>query len=311
MNCKSPLDGDLLSRALRVRYDELRLPECEKRGIKLLLRRDDLIDHHCSGNKYYKLYYNIRAAQEAGCDTLVTAGGAWSNHLLATAYGAAQNGLRARGVVRGEKPEQLSDTLVEAQKAGMKLEFVSRQNYLNLAQRTGVFNGEFYLPEGGANEAGERGAEVLGQAIGATQDLSNACVCVPLGTGGTLSGLRRGLPENTLSLGFSVLKDGRACSSIGAHLAPGRWRLIWGFHGKGYGRALPAPLLAFWRDFEKHHRIALDPVYTLKMLWGIERLAALNYWPQGAKVIAVHTGGIQGRRGFSQVIDWLQPIMDV
>ncbi|MCP8898398.1 1-aminocyclopropane-1-carboxylate deaminase/D-cysteine desulfhydrase [Gilvimarinus xylanilyticus] len=311
MNCRSGIDEDLLNRALRVRYDVLRLPECESRGINLLFRRDDLIDRHCSGNKYYKLYYNIRAAREAGCHTLVTAGGAWSNHLLATAYGAAQHGLRARGVVRGQRPERLSDTLRDAQKAGMELKFVSRHEYLSLAQRSGAFRGEFYVPEGGANEAGERGAEALGQAIGATQDLSHACVCVPVGTGGTLSGLVRGLPENTLSLGFSVLKDGRACSQLGTQLAPGHWRLLWGFHGKGYGRALPAPLLAFWRDFERRHAIALDPVYTLKMLWGIERLAALNYWPQGTKVIAVHTGGLQGRRGFSQVIDWPQPIMDV
>ncbi|WP_020209637.1 1-aminocyclopropane-1-carboxylate deaminase/D-cysteine desulfhydrase [Gilvimarinus chinensis] len=303
-------ETELLQRALQVSYDPLVLPNCAKAGVKVVLRRDDLIDPYCSGNKFYKLFYNLLNAKQLGAKRLTTAGGAWSNHIYAVALAARKIGLPCRGLIRGERPRVLSPTLLDASRAGMQLEFISRANY----RQSAVFGPadlpeeDYFIPEGGANSAGERGAAVLGQAIAATVPTSkNSYVCMAVGTGGTLKGVVSALPASVTAIGISVLKDNSGSSAIGSSMCEGRWRLLWGFAAGGYARRLPTYLLEFWKRFELSHAIALDPVYTLKALYAVDNLAARGYWPAGSQVVVIHSGGLQGRRGFRSQIDWPEP----
>ncbi|UTF60718.1 1-aminocyclopropane-1-carboxylate deaminase/D-cysteine desulfhydrase [Gilvimarinus sp. DA14] len=306
--CES--ETELLRRALQVPYHRLELPACDKGGVEVLLRRDDLIDPHASGNKFYKLFYNLKAAQRAGATRLVTAGGAWSNHLYALAHTARNAGFLSRALVRGERPGKLSQTLQDAERVGMELVFVSRDHYRSICQQgpNDLGAGDYYIPEGGANGAGEKGAAVLGQAIGAKLGSSRPeFVCMAVGTGGTLKGVAQALPPSISCVGVSVLKAPAGSSAIGRAMGAGNWRLLWGFAGNGYGRALPEPMVKFWRDFELKHQIPLDPVYTVKALYAVESLAAQGYWPRNSRIIVVHSGGLQGRRGFAAQIKWPEP----
>ena len=318
---KAGVDLDVLhQRALDVPMQKVAWPALNQNGLELIVRRDDLIDPHQSGNKFYKLFYNLCAANERDVNQLLSFGGAYSNHLYALAAAGHAAGIRTVGVVRGERPTQLSPTLRDAEAWDMQLCFVPRAEYrsdndelLNqLRERYGDF---LLVPEGGANLNGARGAAVMGWAI--TQQLGDAfdVVCVPCGTGSTLAGLASALPNDKTAIGFSVLKgDGtlgrdinhlyRCCLSPSADATSGgRWRLISGYHTGGYARKLPPRVNDFWRDFEAETGILLDPVYSLKMFWGIACLAAQDYWAPGTRLVVVHTGGLQGRRGFqSQLV---------
>lgn len=313
---------ELHSRARQVPLQEISWTLLNRRGLTLVVRRDDLIDSYQSGNKLYKLFYNLEIALASGPRPILSFGGAHSNHLYALAAAGYEYGVPTIGVVRGQRPAQLSPTLLDAEAWGMELCFVSREMY---RQKTnGGFlaslrenYGDFYtIPEGGNNAAGARGARVIGWALEQELQGNYTCVCAPCGTGVTLAGIAAGLPPDKLALGFSVLKgEGSLGTSIaktyqncretaGATSPPARdhranWRLISGYHAGGYAKKLPAPVQQFWASFETETGLLLDPVYSLKMFWGIAKLAEQGYWPRGARLVAVHTGGLQGRRVFS------------
>lgn len=306
----------LHQRALKVPLQAVPWSAVNNRGIELIVRRDDLIDPYQSGNKFYKLFYNLQAAREQGFNQLLSFGGAYSNHLYALAAAGHSTGIATIGVVRGERPAQLSPTLRDAEAWGMQLYFVPRVGYradndVLLHQLRASYGNFLLVPEGGSNLIGARGATAMGWAI--TRQLGDAfdAVCVPCGTGSTLAGLACGLPRDKTALGFSVLKGqgnlgceiNRLYQALNADTDPccvagAQWRLISGYHGGGYAKKLPPVLRDFWRDFEAETGILLEPVYSLKMFWGIACLAAQGYWPPGTRLVAVHTGGLQGRRGF-------------
>lgn len=314
-----------------------------KSGIELLVRRDDLIDNHLSGNKAYKLFYYLKTARAQGHTRLLSFGGAFSNHLYALAMAGATYGFETHGIVRGERPSRLSPTLKDVSDVGMKLHFIDRDSY-RACTRSGADIAElpeplrtqigncYVIPEGGAGVLGAAGMMLAGHALSEELEGRPAHVCIACGTGTSLAGLAAGLkvatPTNLAVVGFSVLKgDGGLGTTIArtyrdlidqfsdkSELAPGsskvdssaaNWRLISGFHAGGYGKKHPEFLQRFWLDFEQQTGIPLDPVYTVKMLWGIHSLAAQGYWPKGSQVVAVHTGGLQGRRGFSATLDSL------
>ena len=315
---KAGVNLDVLhQRALDVPMQRVSCSVLNNYGLELIVRRDDMIDPYQSGNKFYKLFYNLRAANEQGINQLLSFGGAYSNHLYALAAAGHSAGIRTVGVVRGERPAHLSPTLRDAEAWGMQLCFVPRAEYYSdndeLLNRLRASYGDFLLvPEGGANLNGARGAAVMGWAI--TQQLGDKFddVCVPCGTGSTLAGLASALPGDKTAIGFSVLKGQgtlvhqvsclyASCLSLSASAgfaSGGRWRLISGYHAGGYARKLPSMVNDFWRDFEAETGILLDPVYSLKMFWGMAHLAAQSYWAPGTRLVAVHTGGLQGRRGF-------------
>jgi 1-aminocyclopropane-1-carboxylate deaminase len=282
-------------------------------GIDVLVRRDDLIDQQLSGNKFYKLFFNLSAARQQGFTRLLSFGGAYSNHLHALAAAGNRYGFNTLGVVRGERSTQLSPTLSDAEAWGMRLVFISRTDYRDkseselLAELQSRY-GDFYLiPEGGANLAGARGMQLLGQALEQQLKGDYTAICMACGTGTSLAGLAAGIDSTKLALGFSVLKGegglGDSISTTYRQLCDSsvaaNWRLITGFHAGGYGKKHPEYLSQYWQNFERSSGIPLDPVYTLKLFWGINSLAQQGYWPRGSRIVAIHSGGLQGRRGFA------------
>jgi 1-aminocyclopropane-1-carboxylate deaminase/D-cysteine desulfhydrase-like pyridoxal-dependent ACC family enzyme len=278
-------------------------PFPEPAPIRLLLKRDDLLHPLVSGNKWRKLKYNLLDAHQQGLATLLTFGGAYSNHLYAVAAAGQAFGFQTIGMVRGDElaTKPRNATLASCEQMGMTLHFVSRADYdrkSDPAYLTGLldrFGPACVLPEGGTNELAVRGtaesmAELLMQ-LGHAPDF----VCCPVGTGGTLAGLVRAVAAQRLPtqiLGFSAVG---ALTDIPALPNPdGSWQLITDYTFGGYARTTP-DLLAFIRIVEQRTGIQFEQVYTGKMLYGIYTLAKRGFFPPGATVVAIHTGGLQGR----------------
>lgn len=274
--------------------------------IRLYLKRDDRLHPQVSGNKWRKLKYNLLAAREQGHRTLLTFGGAYSNHLYATAAAGRAFGFQTIGVVRGDElaNQPRNTTLTFCEACGMHLYFVSRADYRRkdepefLTDLTRRFGRCYVLPEGGSNDLAMRGtAEIMPEVVaqlGASPDY----VACPVGTGSTLSGLAATAPPDTKVLGFGVL-TGAANLPVVRAMPMGRpggaWQ-IFDYALGGYAKTTPE-LLTFIRAFERRTGVLLEPVYTGKMLYGLYDLARQNYFPEGATVVAVHTGGLQGRSG--------------
>lgn len=277
-------------------------PFAEPVDIKLYLKRDDMLHPLVSGNKWRKLKYNLLAARQQGYNALLTFGGAYSNHLFATAAAGQVVGFQTIGIVRGDElaGKPLNNTLRFCRETGMYLHFVSRDAYRRkdtpdfLAELTDQFGPCYLVPEGGTNDLAIQGtAEIIPEIVtqlGYTPDY----VCCPVGTGGTMAGLAQSASEETKVLGFMALKvpDSLWLSELPASIAKGC--LVYDYHFGGYARTTPA-LLNFIRDFEQKNGVLLEQVYTGKLLYGIYDLARQGFFPKGATVIAVHTGGLQGR----------------
>jgi 1-aminocyclopropane-1-carboxylate deaminase len=310
-------EDEFLTRVHNIRLEEISWSLAQKKGIKIFFRRDDLIDAHLSGNKFYKLFYNLHTAKNLGQQQILTFGGAYSNHIYATAMAAKLYGFKAIGVIRGERPKVLSATLLDAESAGMKLHFASRLEYrdkssFDLSEQLKQLYGDFFeVPEGGANACGALGTKVIGSALRQELKADYTSICLAVGTGNTLAGISAGLAQTGEAsseanvVGFSVLKgEGDLSEQILNHqhtinMTTGNWRLISGYHCGGYAKKLPAYLMSFMHEFERNTNIQLDPVYTVKMCWGVAQLMAQDYWPRGSRIILIHTGGLQGRRGFN------------
>lgn len=273
-------------------------PFPEALPIRLYLKRDDLLHPFVSGNKWRKLKYNLLAAQHQGHALLLTFGGAHSNHLYATAAAGPAFGFRTVGVVRGD---ELADrprnaTLRFCESCGMELHFVSRADYRRqdepafLRQLTAQVGPCYVLPEGGTNELAVRGTTEIMPEVVAQLGFAPDYVGSAVGTGGTVAGLARSAPATTQVLGFLALKAAREFRRP----APERYQLLTGYHCGGYAKTTPE-LLAFIRQFERRTGVLLEQVYTGKLLYGLYDLARRGFFPEGATVVAVHTGGLQGR----------------
>jgi 1-aminocyclopropane-1-carboxylate deaminase len=274
------------------------------------LLRLDLCGGNAPGNKWFKLQENITDARKRGINTVVSFGGAWSNHLHALAATGRELGLQTIGIVRGEEPANPSPMLQDAKSWGMQLVYVSRQEYRMREERTYIeklqsrFDPCLVIPEGGANLAGVEGCEAIADLL-VEEDCANSTVVLAVGTGTTLAGIARGLGANSGAnvVGVSVLKgahdlDNRVAGFTGSECAP--WRILHEHHCGGYARVSPA-LREFILAFQAVHNIPLDPVYTGKALFAVHQLCATGQWRENQPVVLVHTGGLQGRRGF----DWL------
>jgi 1-aminocyclopropane-1-carboxylate deaminase len=265
--------------------------------IRLGLKRDDLLHPLVSGNKWRKLKYNLLAARQQGLSTLLTFGGAYSNHLYATAAAGKVFGFNTVGIVRGDElaHKPLNATLSFCQSCGMHLHFVTRLDYqrkddpafqLELMQ---LFRLCYILPEGGTNELAIRGTADLIPELITQLGFAPDYVCCPVGTGGTVAGLAQSAPAETTVLGFMALKLPEPTPNL-------NWVQLTDYHFGGYAKTKPE-LLGFIRAFEQKTGVLLEQVYTGKMLYGIYDLARTGYFPAGATVVAVHTGGLQGRSG--------------
>ncbi|MFI0481172.1 1-aminocyclopropane-1-carboxylate deaminase/D-cysteine desulfhydrase [Actinomadura sp. 9N215] len=265
-----------------------------RRGLRLFLKRDDLIHPELPGNKWRKLKLNIAPARESG--TVLTFGGAYSNHVRATAAAGKIYGFATIGVIRGEEHLPLNDSLAYAERMGMRLTYLDRAAYRR-KHEPGVVEalhrkwGDFYLlPEGGSNALAVKGCEELGGEVPGYD-----VVCCPCGTGGTLAGLAAGLGSDQRAIGFSVLQgdflDGEVerlqRETYGERR--GAWRVEGGFHFGGYAKRTP-DLDGFIDDFAERHGIVLDRIYTAKMMFGVLALADRGEFPAGARILAVITG---------------------
>ncbi|QIP15464.1 1-aminocyclopropane-1-carboxylate deaminase/D-cysteine desulfhydrase [Spirosoma aureum] len=280
-------------------------PFPEPVGIRLFLKRDDLLHPLVSGNKWRKLTYNLLEAQRQHLNTLLTFGGAYSNHLYATAAAGQVFGFKTIGIVRGEELANSSrnPTLAFCESCGMTLYFISRAEYRQKddpdfqADLINRFGPCYLIPEGGTNELAIHGtAEIIPELISQLGRIPDY-VCCPVGTGGTVAGLARSAPKETVVLGFVVLKglDLTTLYSepIEAGLALARPRQV-DYPFGGYAKTTPE-LIDFIRAFERKTEVKLEQIYTGKMLYGIYDLARQGYFPNEATVVAVHTGGLQGR----------------
>lgn len=287
-------------------------PTAERRGVLLLLWRDDLLHPDLPGNKARKLKYNLLAAREQGHSRLLTFGGAYSNHLAAVAAAGRLYGFETVGLVRGEEHLLLNPTLARCQADGMQLHYLDRTIYRRrtepafLEQLQTQFGPTYLLPEGGTNALALRGvAELIGEL---RQHSDFDAVAVAAGTGGTLAGLALGLAEAQYParvVGVAALKGAdflRAEIDALTLAATGRalpnYELHLGYHCGGYAK-LPAELRAFIGQFEADFGVLLDPIYTSKLLAGVLDLIDKGHFAPGSTVVAVHTGGLQAWAGFN------------
>jgi 1-aminocyclopropane-1-carboxylate deaminase len=273
-------------------------------GIKLFIKREDLNHRHISGNKWWKLKYNLQEAKKQGHNKLLTFGGAFSNHIYATAAAANEMGLQSIGIIRGEETLPLNNTLQFASAMGMQLHYVSREVYRTKTQQNFIEDlhatfGHFYLiPEGGSNQLAISGCAEFGQQLKEEGDFDY--VCLPIGTGATMAGIIVGVGNSKKIVGFSVLKGGGfLVEDVNATLktfCPSEffnWQIMTDYHFGGYAKTTDA-LIEFKKLFEIEYQIPLDQVYTTKMMAGVFDLIAKGYFEKGSTVLAIHTGGLQG-----------------
>lgn len=286
---------------------QIHLPLLEEKKVELFIKREDLIHPFVSGNKFRKLKYNLRAAKEQQKATLLTFGGAFSNHIVATAIAAQLNGFKSIGIIRGDelgrdlaKTLASNSTLREAHRNGMLFKFISREAYREKSEKSFLNQlketyGNFYLiPEGGTNRLALKGCE----EIVTKEDSKFDYICCAIGTGGTISGLINAAEIHQKILGFPALKGNFLQDEIEKFTTKKNWQLAT-YHFGGYAKYNEV-LIRFINQFSKENQIVLDPIYTGKMLFGILDLISKDYFPVNSNILAIHTGGLQGIEGVNE-----------
>ena len=275
-------------------------------GVELFVKREDQLHAFVSGNKYRKLKYNLLQAEKSGFKTLLTFGGAFSNHIAAVSSAGNILGFKAIGIIRGEElRDKISEnpTLNFAKENGMQFKFVSRGLYRNktsddfLNELKNEFGNFYLIPEGGTNSLAIKGCEEILTDNDETFDY----ICCAVGTGGTISGLINCLKPSQQVLGFPALKGDFLQQDISKFARQTNWKLISDYHFGGYAK-INEELVTFINQFKTDFNIPLDPVYTGKLLYGIMDLIEKNYFPKGSKILAIHTGGLQGIDGMNVVL---------
>lgn len=272
--------------------------------------RLDAIHPVVSGNKWYKLKHNIQYAIDNGYKSILTFGGAYSNHLIAAAAAAKEYGIHSIGIVRGvHSPDITTDTLKHCQEYGMQLEMVSRDDYNNknnaayLEQLSSTYDKPFIIPEGGANEWGREGSAEIAQYI--SDNYTHACVSV--GTGTTLAGIRATLPSNITVLGYVPMKRGIYLKEeIDKYIEQEKqdaYTLFDNWHYGGFGKCNDE-LIDFMNSFHAINNIPLDMVYTGKMMMGILEQLKSGYFAENARILCIHTGGLQGNSSVKHLLNY-------
>ncbi|MBW1297887.1 1-aminocyclopropane-1-carboxylate deaminase/D-cysteine desulfhydrase [Aquimarina litoralis] len=283
-------------------------PILEEVGIMLDIKREDQIHEYVSGNKFRKLKYNLVEAKNKGFDTVLTFGGAYSNHIAATAVAGTITGLKTIGIIRGEElandlPRVLSenDTLRLASDHKMQLKFISRASYkektslLFLEELINEFGSFYVIPEGGTNELAVKGCE----EILTPNDEIYDYVCCAVGTGGTIAGIINASSNHQKVIGFPALKGDFLSDEIKKYTNKTNWHLETNYHFGGYGK-INIELIEFINRFVLEQNIALDPVYTAKMIYGIFDKIKKGDFTKNTRILAIHTGGLQGVSGMNK-----------
>lgn len=272
-------------------------------GHKIVIKREDLIHPRVSGNKFRKLKYIFQEIKEKEVSALLTFGGAFSNHLAATAYAGKNNGVHTIGIVRGDEWERKiheSATLNYCVTQGMELHCISRDIYTQKEQAPIVSKlmnkmlGLRIIPEGGTEPLAVKGCLEILQS----EDHDFDVICSSVGTGGTIAGLVNFSNYNQNLIGFNALNNTEIVQTIEELTNKNNWFIENGYTFGGYAKIKPN-LIYFMNDFYQKYKIPLDPIYTGKMVFGIFDLIKKNKWPWGKKILIIHTGGLQGLEGMN------------
>ena len=276
-----------------------------QKNIQLFLKREDLIHPKISGNKYWKLFYNINSYLDRNLANpfVITFGGAFSNHVAATAALGKEFQLKTLGIIRGEELQnkwQENPTLKLAHGNGMDFRFVSREEYRDKDSLSQILKMEFpealIIPEGGTNELAVEGIQFMLNDETKCFDY----LCTAVGTGGTIAGISKFAEENQKVLGFKVVNDDSLYNKVFGFSKRDNFKLIEANDG-GYGK-ISEENIRFINDFKEKQGIQLDPIYTGKMMMKIFELIEDDYFPDGAKILAFHTGGLQGIFGANEML---------
>lgn len=268
----------------------------DKAGVRVLIKREDLNHPYIKGNKWWKLKYNLQEAQRQGKSTLLTFGGAYSNHIYAVAAAARELDFKSIGIIRGEEVLPLNPVLAFAASCGMELHYVTRSAYRTRHEPNFISMlhdrfGNFYLiPEGGTNELAVKGVADFASLLDANFDY----LCCAVGTGGTMAGLITGLQGKKHIIGFPVLKgEGFLEATIKRLLAVpyGNWKLNFNYHMGGFAK-MPRELHAFRQEFQRRYSILPDPVYMAKLLFGVTEEVKLGNFARGSTILVLHSGGL-------------------
>ena len=278
---------------------EERVQFLEKGNISVSVLRLDKIHSVISGNKWFKLQHYLKEAKEQRKEKIVTFGGAWSNHIVATAAACKMNDIPSTGIIRGEEPAQPSETLMQARTYGMQLYFVSRDEYSKKKIPAALLNKNYYfINEGGFGEQGANGAsDVLDYC---SKDFTHCCAAV--GTGTMLAGLINAASTQQQVIGISVLKNNPALEQSVASLSKNQakqWQIIHDYHFGGYAK-YTAALIRFMNELYYEAKIPSDFVYTAKLFYAIADLINGNYFPAGSRILVIHSGGLQGNHSLGK-----------
>jgi len=286
--------------------EKINYPLFSEKQLNVYIKRDDLIHPEISGNKWRKLKYNLEEATNQNHTTVLTFGGAYSNHIAATAAVGKILELNTIGVIRGEETLPLNPTLLQAEKDGMLFLYVSRSEYREKHTQEFIKKlheelGDFYLiPEGGGNELGVKGCKDIVNEI----DINFDYIMTDCGTGATLAGICYALQENQKAIGIPVLKGGKFIQEevkefLGDSYSriENQYSLETNYHFGGYAKFKPE-LIDFMRDFYLQTNIKTDPIYTGKLFFALIDLVKKNHFETDSTIVVVHTGGLQGIEGF-------------
>ena len=279
----------------------------DKKQVRVEIKRLDLIHPEVSGNKFYKLKYNLEQAKNQNLDTVLTFGGAYSNHIAAVSSAAKALRLKSIGIIRGEKTLPLNPTLLHAEANGMILHFISREAYRSKNEKDFLESlkeefGSFYvIPEGGTNELAIAGT----QEILTENDSDFSYIVCPIGTGGTFCGLAKSINTAQTLIGISALKGDWIFKEMEDLLKKhkiepkGTIQIENDYHFGGYAKSTETLIDFIW-GFYEDFQITLDPIYTGKMTYAIWEMIEKDQFPKGSKILLLHTGGLQGNQGFTE-----------
>lgn len=264
-------------------------------GIEVEVLRLDKLHPVISGNKWFKLRFYLDNAVKQQKKGLLTFGGAWSNHIVATAAACRLLGMQSIGIVRGEKPSLHSAALEEARQAGMQLHFIARADYKEKKIPGEIDINEYLLvPEGGYGEEGAKGASTILEIPGRS---FTHYICAA-GTGTMTAGLINAAPPGSEVISISMLKNNHSLQEmINPLLQPAhsRWQLIHEYSFGGYAKHTTG-LLQFMNEFYQGTRIPSDFVYTGKLFYAVSDLLKKSFFPAGSRLLVIHSGGLQGNR---------------
>lgn len=286
---------------MKIKYNTISSNLLVEKEVTILIKRIDLNHRYISGNKLYKLKYNITEAKKKGYKKILTFGGAYSNHIVATACLGKKEGFNTIGIIRGEKNLPLNPSLQYAYNNEMNLKYINRRDY-RLKDTDSFINklkcefGNFYLiPEGGTNFLGVKGAsEIL------SKDNNYNYVCCPVGTGGTIAGIINSSNINQIILGFSALKNTIDVKrNIKLYTKKQNWKLFSRYSCGGYAK-ISKKLIKFINEFNINYGVPLDVIYTGKMMMGLFDMVERDFFKPKSKILVIHTGGLQGNKGMNQ-----------